>query len=103
MDVLSNITLGTVFVHAVANLYTTFATQAILRFRSTESLVLYEHEGTKTGLRLEDKPSNQDILSIKLGNLQYGQSRDILIHYDRKTKKSHVVQAKLIFNFQGST
>ena len=74
----------------------------MLTFRATEGLVLRQHEGSKSGLQLEDTPSSPDNISIKIGNLQYGQSRDIVIHYS-KTKKSHMVQAKLTFNFHGST
>jgi hypothetical protein len=86
----------------VANLYTTFATQATLTFRTTGSLILDEDEGSKTGIQLGDVSSSPSEVSVKLGNLQYGQSRDILLRYKDMTERSHTVQAKLTYNFHGS-
>ncbi|KAI9686365.1 MAG: hypothetical protein M1822_003710 [Bathelium mastoideum] len=64
--------IGTVFVHAMANLYSTFAKGAILKI------------GGPLHTFLEDASSNpvaeasSEYLTIPLGNLQYGQSRDMV-------------------------
>ena len=72
--------IGTVFNNAVANLQSTYATQATLRLSYPSSL----HLDVGTNNRLDPSvmpgsPDNLKELSIPLGNLQYGQSRDIYI------------------------
>jgi hypothetical protein len=66
--------IGTVFVHAVANSYSTYATQAVLTVYSSDNSRLVcstvmniSHDGGVTHMRL--------------GNLQYGQSRDVVIDF----------------------
>jgi len=79
--------IGTVFVHAVANLQATFATNAKLTLtysndlqvqQTMDSSVLQE-EARETG----SKESRLKVLQIPLGNLQYGQSRDIFLRVRR--------------------
>ncbi|KAJ9643331.1 hypothetical protein H2204_002227 [Knufia peltigerae] len=65
--------IGTVFVHAAANLFTTFATSAILEVTipdntSIESVGLQDFVIPKIG-----KP-----YALRLGNIQYGQNRDLV-------------------------
>lgn len=78
--------IGTVFVNAVANLQSTFAMAANLRLKYPAPLELEE----TTGASVEQTPPeiihNSDInnsattvLNIRLGNLQYGQPRHILL------------------------
>ncbi|KAF4993593.1 hypothetical protein FGRMN_6311 [Fusarium graminum] len=75
--------IGTVFVHAVANLQSTLATRAVLKLTYTKPLELQE----TTGPSLEKSPavygddSDDSVveLTLALGNLQYGQSRDIFL------------------------
>ncbi|KAL6918187.1 hypothetical protein ACHAP8_008196 [Fusarium lateritium] len=75
--------IGTVFVHAVANLQSTFATRAILKLAYSKPLELLE----TTGPSVEHKPvefaddSEDSVaeLTLNLGNLQFGQSRDIFL------------------------
>ncbi|KAM5346340.1 hypothetical protein ACJ41O_009345 [Fusarium nematophilum] len=75
--------IGTVFVHAVANLQSTFATRAVLKLTYSKPLELEE----TTGASVEQQPpqpvdgSGDDAveLTLSLGNLQYGQSRDIFL------------------------
>ncbi|KAF2233059.1 hypothetical protein EV356DRAFT_504549 [Viridothelium virens] len=65
--------IGTVFVHAVANLYSTFAKGAILNIKAPLEVFLEDASGNSVA----EAASNG--LTIPLGNLQYGQSRDIVI------------------------
>ncbi|CEI60402.1 hypothetical protein FVEN_g6545 [Fusarium venenatum] len=75
--------IGTVFVHAVANLQSTFATRAVLKLAYSKPLELLE----TTGPSVEQKPvefaddSEDSVaeLTLNLGNLQFGQSRDIFL------------------------
>ncbi|KAK3375866.1 ribosomal protein L13e-domain-containing protein [Lasiosphaeria ovina] len=83
--------IGTVFVHAVANLQSTFANNAVLRLTYPKYLKLQETTGESVDKQepvQPDDPFEQDQpdatmqLSIVLNNLQYGQSRDIYLRYD---------------------
>lgn len=73
--------IGTVFVHAVANLYCTFGICAVLELacvdRSNSRPVALRgpaNLGTKSG---------QNNLLLRLGNLQFGQSRDVWIQSEQ--------------------
>ncbi|KAG5664877.1 hypothetical protein KAF25_008611 [Fusarium avenaceum] len=76
--------IGTVFVHAVANLQSTFATRAVLKLTYTKPLELQETTGPSVVQRapeFADKSEDSAVeLTLMLGNLQYGQSRDIFLH-----------------------
>ncbi|KAI1260703.1 U-box domain-containing protein [Xylariaceae sp. FL1019] len=67
--------IGTVFVHAVAQLQTTYATRCMLEILAPAGVQM----------KLSEKSIDQDVLkatgklTIRLGNLQYGQSRDIYL------------------------
>ncbi|KAI1039517.1 hypothetical protein LB505_002651 [Fusarium chuoi] len=75
--------IGTVFVHAVANLQSTFATRAVLKLSYTRPLELYETTGPSVDqivpVYADDSEDSQVELTINLGNLQFGQSRDIFL------------------------
>ncbi|KAK2673759.1 von Willebrand factor, type A [Fusarium oxysporum f. sp. vasinfectum] len=75
--------IGTVFVHAVANLQSTFATRAVLKLSYTRPLELYETTGPSVDqivpVFADDSEDSQVELTINLGNLQFGQSRDIFL------------------------
>ncbi|OAX83670.1 hypothetical protein ACJ72_01959 [Emergomyces africanus] len=94
--------IGTVFVHAIANLYTTFATQAKVTFRTSGSVQLVQDEGSRTGLGLYEEPTEDGNLTLIIGNLQYGQSRDLIIRMKNTTVKPSTAKATLTYNFQGS-
>lgn len=64
--------IGTVFVHAVANLFTTYANSALLEVHVSSTTRLAAVGGVKGG---EEGSS----LTLNLGNVQYGQSRDLMI------------------------
>ncbi|KAF3483013.1 U-box domain containing protein [Arthroderma uncinatum] len=94
--------IGTVFVHAVANLYSTFTPQANLIIQGDGPATFSVDLGSKPGLEL-NRPTGNGV-SLRLGSLQYGQSRDIIIHYDEALKNSAVnIQAKLVYNVRGVT
>ncbi|KAL1872640.1 hypothetical protein VTK73DRAFT_1401 [Phialemonium thermophilum] len=76
--------IGTVFVHAVANLQSTFA-RATLRLTYPSYLQLEETMGEtvekQNPVKFEEDGHFQRQLVIPLGNIQYGQSRDIYLRY----------------------
>ncbi|KAI0408505.1 U-box domain-containing protein [Xylaria palmicola] len=68
--------IGTVFVHAVAHLQTTYATRCTLDISAPEGVLLKPMGGES----IDDPcPVGSKELRIPLGNLQYGQSRDIYL------------------------
>ncbi|QDS77563.1 hypothetical protein FKW77_001312 [Venturia effusa] len=77
--------IGTVFVHAVANLQSTCATSTSLTLTATGNITLSEtmgHYAKSKDPKTADQ--NQDFhkqLTIPIGNVQYGQSRDIILKY----------------------
>ncbi|KAK2877090.1 hypothetical protein FQN49_001430 [Arthroderma sp. PD_2] len=94
--------IGTVFVHAVSNLYSTFTPQASLTIQGDAPASFSVDLGSKPGLELEDSTGNG--VSVRLGSLQYGQSRDIIIHYDEKLENGAVnIQAKMVYTVRGDT
>ncbi|KAF5008608.1 hypothetical protein FDECE_5116, partial [Fusarium decemcellulare] len=99
--------IGTVFVHAVANLQSTFATRAVLKLTYSKPLELEE----ATGVSVEQQPpqpvdgsEDGDMeLTLALGNLQYGQSRDIFLRVNNLSRltdtdtSSSLVSASLAY------
>ncbi|CAH0014688.1 unnamed protein product, partial [Clonostachys rhizophaga] len=71
--------IGTVFVHAIANLQSTFATKAVLTLSYQEPLSLEEIRGDYIGRHAPKSDGPESTLTLELGNLQYGQTRDIYI------------------------
>ncbi|KAK2746077.1 hypothetical protein FQN57_003417 [Myotisia sp. PD_48] len=87
--------IGTVFIHAMANLFSTFAVQMKIDLESTEPISLRIDNGCQTGMGNREKISET---SLVLGKLQYGQSRDIVIHYDDLPPNSQVeIKAQLTY------
>ncbi len=76
--------IANVFLHAVANLQSTYATEATLRLRYSASTRIQEAMGTFALSRppqlFVEKTNYGRQLEIPLGNIQYGQSRDIFLH-----------------------
>ncbi|RBR23205.1 uncharacterized protein FIESC28_03947 [Fusarium coffeatum] len=75
--------IGTVFVHAVANLQSTFATRAVLKLTYSKPLELYQTTGPSvqqdTIKSADDSENSVTEMTIHLGNLQFGQSRDVFL------------------------
>ncbi|KIX01362.1 uncharacterized protein Z518_09087 [Rhinocladiella mackenziei CBS 650.93] len=65
--------IGTVFVHAVANLYTTMGTSAILELSDSKGTTM----NLSAGMMCANESGKR--LSLNLGNILFGQSRDILV------------------------
>lgn len=73
--------IGTVFVHAVAHLQSTYATNAVLNLVYPDHITIEQTSGPSVD---QQKPkhmveSRRYHLKIPLGNIQYGQSRDIFL------------------------
>ncbi|CAK7230754.1 hypothetical protein SBRCBS47491_007695 [Sporothrix bragantina] len=73
--------IGTVFVHAVANMQSTFATNACLRLTYPNSLTVDQTQGAMVGLQKPVSNGQQQELTVAIGNIQYGQSRDVYLRY----------------------
>ncbi|PGH15567.1 hypothetical protein AJ79_02349 [Helicocarpus griseus UAMH5409] len=97
--------IGTVFVHAIANLYTTYATEAKVVLHTSGSVELTQDEGSKTGLELDEETAKGDNIIVNVGNLQYGQSRDIVLLIKIATGEKVTARAELTYktyNSEGS-
>lgn len=85
--------IGTVFVHAVANLQSTFANDAVLLVTSPKHIELEETTGDSVDqqqpVQLGPHRNYDRVLAIPLGNIQYGQSRDI---YLRNSNVPHLTK-----------
>jgi hypothetical protein len=79
--------IGTVFVHAVANLYTTLGTSARIELESLQSKTSVEW-AVPAGLSSKVDKTNR--LLVDLGNIQYGQSRDVLVDCSGISKDSKI-------------
>ncbi|KAI0430541.1 hint-domain-containing protein [Xylaria sp. FL1042] len=72
--------IGTVFVHAVAHLISTYAIQCRLEISVPEGVLLKSTTGRSIPEQEDgDRRPSTNTLTIQLGNLQYGQSRDIYL------------------------
>ncbi|KAK1754229.1 u-box domain-containing protein [Echria macrotheca] len=85
--------IGTIFVHAVANLQSTYATNAVLRLKYPGYLGLEETTGESVD---KEPPIQMDgvgpdapkQLTISLSSIQYGHSRDIYLKYSPDFRNS---------------
>lgn len=71
--------IGTIFIHAVANLQSTFATNATLDLQFSHPMEIEETMGPTVDQLGVEEEGQLRRLRIPLGNLQYGQSRDIFL------------------------
>lgn len=93
--------IGTVFNHAVANLQSTYAMRAVLRLTYDSSLEIAETMGdhVNRAVPVQRKDGATD-LTLPLGNLQYGQSRDVFLQVKNmptSSDSSKASQATRIF------
>lgn len=102
--------IGTTFVHAVAHLQSTFATDASLFLNYPDHVVLEQ----TTGPYVEQKRAPGLVdgenfkLTIPLGSIQYGQSRDIYLRWSSQTHPRVVFSAPFLtavleYNFTRTT
>ena len=73
---------GTVIIHAVANLQSTFATSATLTITTCKGLKIAQTVGNYVQSEGKNPDHFKTNLIVPLGNLQYGQSRDIELMYN---------------------
>jgi Mg-chelatase subunit ChlD len=74
--------IGTVFVHAVANQYATFATEVTIQIPDVKS-------AQRVALPTVFNSSiYQGCLTMRLGNLQFGQTRDLVVKFLDDTSRS---------------
>ncbi|KAK5262955.1 hypothetical protein LTR96_011596 [Exophiala xenobiotica] len=89
--------IGTAFVHSVANLYSTLGTSAMLEVNLSKDVRLE----AKAGMSLT---TGERGLLLKLGNLQYGQSRDLVFVCPKGIPEDTVITATLNYKVaDGST
>ncbi len=69
-------------IHAVANLQSTFATSATLKITTCEGLEIAQTVGSYVQNEDKNPDHPKTNLIVPLGNLQYGQSRDIELMYN---------------------
>ncbi|KAI1440620.1 hint-domain-containing protein [Annulohypoxylon stygium] len=70
--------IGTVFVHAVAHLQTTYATKSTLQITMPETIRLRTTTGKTIDQQVQTLRGHRK-LTVRLENIQYGQSRDIYL------------------------
>ncbi|OBT80812.1 hypothetical protein VF21_00011 [Pseudogymnoascus sp. 05NY08] len=91
--------LATVFIHAIANLQSTFAMSATLTIEASQGLQLAETMGDyiRKEIPKDQAQSPKGKLIIPLGGLQYGQSRDIFLKYEPFEQKDEkpLIKAEL--------
>lgn len=83
--------IGTVFVHAVANLQSTFASSATLKLIYPNIVTIQQTTGIAVGQESPvQAPGGNFELNIPLGSLQYGQSRDIYLKWKSSSTDSDI-------------
>ncbi|KAK2752777.1 hypothetical protein FQN55_005909 [Onygenales sp. PD_40] len=95
--------IGTVFNHAVANHFTTFATHAKVTLHCSDSVELTQDEGNKTGIELVEVENKGKDLTMTIGTLQYGQSRDIIVRVKGAIGPNTTIQPSLTYYSWGTS
>lgn len=92
--------IGTVFVHAIANLQSTFANNAVLRLEYSDQVAVHQTTGTAANQQESTQiGGDQSQLILPLGNIQYGQSRDIHLRWKSQSKVAPLyLKAELEYN-----
>ncbi|ETS02310.1 U-box domain-containing protein [Trichoderma reesei RUT C-30] len=99
--------IGTVFVHAVANLQSTFATNASLTLSYASPVKVEQTTGDAVNQQAPvEFGYRQRKLTISLGNIQYGQSRDLWLRLrgatqEKQASDSVLLEATLAFEEAG--
>ncbi|POS74981.1 hypothetical protein DHEL01_v206621 [Diaporthe helianthi] len=83
--------IGTVFVHAVANLQSTFANTATLKLTYPNIVTIQQTTGIAVDQeRPTQVPGGNFELIIRLGSLQYGQPRDIYLKWRSSSQDNDI-------------
>ncbi|KAJ4424861.1 hypothetical protein N0V82_000364 [Gnomoniopsis sp. IMI 355080] len=96
--------IGTVFVHAVAHLQSTFATNAVLNLVYPDHITIEQTAGPTVD---QQEPrhvagSQAYYLAISLGNIQYGQSRDVFLRWksdDHNQAKDDMISIEVSLDY----
>lgn len=85
--------IGTTFVHAVAHLQSTFAQNASLHLSCPDGITLHETTGRYVTKQTDARivSDGRGRLTIPLGNIQYGQSRDMYLRWESDSRMQHTV------------
>ena len=86
--------IGTIFVHAMANMCSTFCVNADLEIKTSEASSI----SCSTVFNI-DHPDPTTV-RLRLGNLQYGQSRDLIITSNKPGKRPIIVRASLKYQYR---
>jgi len=76
--------IGTVFIHAVANLFSTFATNTEVVLSCSNAKVQFD---LPAWLEFDTVPQTTGTRVLNLGNIRYGQSRDIIVKLNGASRK----------------
>lgn len=76
--------IGTVFIHAVANLFSTFATNTEVILSCSNAKVQFD---LPAWLESDTEPQATGTRMLNLGNIRYGQSRDIIVKLNGASRK----------------
>lgn len=89
--------IGTVFVHAVANLFSTYAIDTELTLECSNTLATVQVPSYYDFNTL----TQRNTTTLKMGNIQYGQSRDMIVKVN-DAKPSDILKASLSYQITRS-
>ncbi|KAI6783471.1 Inter-alpha-trypsin inhibitor heavy chain H3-like protein [Emericellopsis cladophorae] len=96
--------IGTVFVHAIANMQSTYAINAVLELDYTYPLAVNVSTGPTVDQQAPCEQESHMRLRVPLGSLLYGQSKDVFLNVENARKKdalvsedNAVIKAKLLY------
>lgn len=100
--------IGTVFVHAIAHLQSTFAIKASIHVTYPDHLELNQTAGPSVDQEQPTSCPNEHMhqITIPLGNIQCGQSRDIYLEWKSKSvDRNHTpyIKTTLLYNQMNAT
>ncbi|KAK8030185.1 inter-alpha-trypsin inhibitor heavy chain H3 [Apiospora rasikravindrae] len=87
----------TVMVNAVAHLQSTFAIKCCLDIEVVQVEKLELSTGLAMGMTRGNHPNGRH-WSVPLGNIQYGQSRDIYLRFNQKANKNCMINTQLTYS-----
>jgi len=96
--------IGTVFVHAIANMQSTYAINTVLELEYAYPLAVNVSTGPTVDQQAPCENGSRMSLRVPLGSLLYGQSKDVFLNVENVRKKdafvsedNAVIKAKLLY------
>ncbi|KAG9251324.1 hint-domain-containing protein [Emericellopsis atlantica] len=96
--------IGTVFVHAIANMQSTYAINTVLELEYAYPLAVNVSTGPTVDQQAPCEQGSHMRLRVPLGSLLYGQSKDVFLNVENARKKdafvsedNAVIKAKLLY------